>query len=287
MEQFYRIKELRKNIYHIDSEEQVAMDLFVGSQKALLFDTGYGYGHLKEVVKKMTALPLIIVNSHGHLDHTCGNFQFEENIYIHPADIELCHQHNTEEMRRGAVGSARHTVNYMTGECKDILPEDFDEEAYIRGGCGNLVPVKEGQAFDLGDFALEVVEVPGHTRGSIALYHRQEKLFFAGDSMNPFVWLFAPEATMLSEYIRTLKKAEKIDFDELVIAHGADPMPKAALADFLDAAEHVDFDRGIPFRNPLCGNRDVRICPRAGYGPQDMGKPGFASVVISRENIDG
>ena len=77
MGNYYNVTELRKNVYRIDSAEQVFMDLFVGTEKALLWDTGYGYGNLKEIIREITDLPLIIVNSHGHLDHSCGNYQFE------------------------------------------------------------------------------------------------------------------------------------------------------------------------------------------------------------------
>lgn len=286
MSEFYRVTELRKNVYRIDSAEQVHMELFVGEKQALLLDTGYGYGDLKKVVRDITDLPLIVVNSHGHLDHTCGNYQFTEDIYIHPADVELCRQHNSFEMRRGAVENGRHTMDYVTGQVEDILPEDFDEEVYVNAGYGNLVPVAEGHVFDLGGITLEVVEVPGHTRGSIGLLYREEKIFYAGDAMNPFLWLFSPEATMLSEYIQTLKKAEKLDFNELVVAHGPGTLPKAVLADFMDAAEHIDFEKGVPFHAPMTAGMDARICVREGFGPQDMGKPGFASVVISREHID-
>lgn len=290
MKDFYHVTEIRKNVYRIDSAEQVNMELFVGRDRALLFDTGYGYGDLKKVIRDITALPLIIVNSHGHVDHTCGNCQFTEDIYIHPADMELCAQHNSYEMRRGAVENGRHTLNYATNQVEDILPEGFDENAYVNAGYGKLVPVEEGQVFDLGGITLEVVEVPGHTRGSIGLLYHEAKIFYAGDAMNPFLWLFAPEATMLSGYIATLKKAEVLDFHELVIAHGPGTLPKTVLADYMDAAENIDFEKGVPFNSPLAGNmaedNEVRICVREGFGMQDMGKPGFASVVIGKAHID-
>lgn len=286
MDKFYNVSELKKNVYRIGSNEQVFMDLFVGTEKALLWDTGYGYGDLKAVIREITDLPLIIVNSHGHLDHTCGNFQFEEEIYIHPEDIELCQLHNSLMMRKGAVENGRHTFMYETGQMMDVLPADFDEERYVNAGYGKLVPVEEGHVFDLGGITLEVIKVPGHTHGSIGLLYKEEKIFYAGDAMNPFLWLFAPEATMLSEYKATLRKAEELNFEALVISHGPGALPKAVLADFMDAAEHVDYEKGTPFQSPLVQGVEARICAREGFGPQDMGKPGFASVVISREHID-
>ena len=80
------------------------MDLIIGREKALLIDTGNGYADIAEAVRKVTQLPLIVVNTHGHLDHTCGNYFFDQEIYIHPDDIELCKKHNSVEMRKYSAG---------------------------------------------------------------------------------------------------------------------------------------------------------------------------------------
>lgn len=64
----------------------------------LLFDTGYEYGNLKETIRSIIELPLIVVNSHGHFDHVCGDFQFSDNpIYIHERNMEICKKYNTKE----------------------------------------------------------------------------------------------------------------------------------------------------------------------------------------------
>ena len=47
--------------------------LIIGEEKALLFDTAYGMGNLREFVEGITQKPVIVVNSHGHFDHTGGN----------------------------------------------------------------------------------------------------------------------------------------------------------------------------------------------------------------------
>jgi glyoxylase-like metal-dependent hydrolase (beta-lactamase superfamily II) len=45
--------------------------LIVGTEKALLIDTGFSIESLKEKIEEITMLPLILVNTHGHPDH-CG-----------------------------------------------------------------------------------------------------------------------------------------------------------------------------------------------------------------------
>jgi len=245
----------------------------------------YCYGNLKEQVKAITELPLIIVNSHGHLDHACGNYQFEETVYIHEKDVELCKEHTGEQTRVGAIENAKHNMNFVTGQVENILPEDFDADAYIKGGTGKLALIKEGDKFQLGGITLSVYEFPGHTAGSIGLFWEEEKKLFVGDAMNPFVWLFGPEALTLADYKETLKKAYAMDFTHFYIAHNPFVLEKDAMLDYMDAANNVDYENGFPFQSPLIPGVEAKVCPRKGYGPQDFEKPGFASVVISKEHL--
>ncbi len=269
MAEFYQVDEIKKGIYRITSEEAVFSDLFVGEKKALLWDTGHGFGNLKEKVKSITGLPLYIVNSHGHVDHTCGNYQFEEEVFIHSSDMELCRKHNSYEMRKGEVDARR----------GGILPEYFDEEKYLNGGTGRLVPVKEGDIFDLGGITLEVIEVPGHTAGSISLLYREEKMLYAGDAMNQHLWLFLPESLPVSVYIETLKKAAAVDFEKLLVSHSQILFDKAILNDFMDLALHLDYEHGRPYT--AIPGLEARLCIRKGYVEEDYEKPGYASIAIS------
>ena len=90
MENSYYKVEKMDGYYRISSPEAVFCYVVVGREKAMLIDTGHAYGDLKQAVKSITDKPLYVVNTHGHLDHTSGNAQFDEKVYIHPRDMELC-----------------------------------------------------------------------------------------------------------------------------------------------------------------------------------------------------
>jgi metal-dependent hydrolase (beta-lactamase superfamily II) len=47
--------------------------LIVGTKSAILFDTGLGVANIRKVAEEITPLPLLVVNSHYHFDHTGGN----------------------------------------------------------------------------------------------------------------------------------------------------------------------------------------------------------------------
>ena len=269
LENIYRVRELEVGIFRI-ANSGVHMDLIVGSHHALLFDTGYGYGDLKQIVRELTDKPLFVVNSHGHVDHACGNEAFG-GAYIHPLDMALCREHNSPAMRRAELDVAQ-------------VPMDFDLDTHLKMGMGMLEPIGEGQCFDLGGITLRVIHLPGHTAGSIGLWCPERRLLYVGDAINNFVWLFLPEAQGLSTYIKTLHKAAQLPFTHMIQSHEPEPVPKRKLWDYLDLAEHLDFDSGLSIPAPLGFTGETRICTRLGIHHDDRAHPGFAAMMISAEN---
>ncbi len=85
LKKLYKIKKLEEGLFAVSSSAVMSYVL-VGNKKALVLDTAYGFGDLHAVVRKITGLPLVVVNSHGHIDHTGGNFCFPEPVYLHEAD---------------------------------------------------------------------------------------------------------------------------------------------------------------------------------------------------------
>jgi len=64
--------------------EEAISYLILGKNKALLFDTGIGVDSISLVVKQLTKLPIIVINSHSHYDHIGGNYEFN-NIFGKPS----------------------------------------------------------------------------------------------------------------------------------------------------------------------------------------------------------
>lgn len=90
----FNIKELYPSIYQIEEYRKVNCTLIKGTEKAILWDMGYGVYNLKKQIEKMIDTPLIVIASHGHPDHTLGCFQFD-TIYLSPNDKEIFKESNS------------------------------------------------------------------------------------------------------------------------------------------------------------------------------------------------
>ena len=175
----------------------------------------------------------------------------------------------------------------MTGELFCGLPDDFDEEAYKQEKYAPLLPLQEGDSFDLGGITIDVIKTPGHTKGGMSFFYREEKWLYAGDAFGFFVWLFDNDSTDRATYIAGLDKAIALNPSRIYGGHNPVPMTTEDLKLFKRAAKEADFSKGQPFKAPILEVEgelpEVRVCCLDGMTMEDFGKPGFASVVITAD----
>ena len=198
------IKQLRPNVHLIDDAGESTCYLITGSERALLVDTATGYEDLAEIVRSLTDLPVTVVNTHGHGDHIVGNVYFD-HAWIHPADIPL------------------HDMFF--GYAKEQL------DAHGLKPCP-LKAIEIGQIFDLGGVQLEVVDLKGHTAGSIGLLDREGRILYTGDGLNTHLWMqldhSLPMGTMLETFL-ALKAQHGAAFDHIAHGHAKELRSKEVL----------------------------------------------------------
>ncbi len=230
---YFEIYKYNDNVYQIRDAISVLSTLVIGADKALLFDTCYGIGDLPSEVKKLTDKELIVVASHGHMDHTGGNYQFPL-VHIMKEDYELCIKHNNADRRRRNVKAALD---------KNVLPENFNVEKYVNEGAGKFDFIKPGDVFDLGGLTLEVVKLEGHTTGSIGILIKEQRILLASDALGPFVWLFLEESTTVDEYIKMCYRTMNLEFDSFLGGHIPALMTKEDVKRFIKVAEDIDLEQ--------------------------------------------
>lgn len=177
--------------------------LVLGSEKALLIDTGFGMGSLKAVIDGLTQLPILLINTHGHPDHGGGNAEFGAPL-LHPADNDLYAYKCARETRLEEV-----TRWGLAEEADKLQPTPLAP-----------IPVEDGTVIDLGDRKLTVHHTPGHTAGSICIFDEQTGYLFTGDNvMGMATALTEPSATSVAVYLASMEKIAKLPVKMVCTGH--------------------------------------------------------------------
>ncbi|RPH35515.1 MBL fold metallo-hydrolase [bacterium] len=218
---WFAVKQVAEGVWRIDDHGGDNMYLVAGKEKALLIDAGTGVADLLACVKKITSLPLLLVNTHGHPDHCGSDYQFSQ-VYAHRADSGMIAGFCSEDFHKRMVQGAETQ--------SPELSSSFVRDAIVK--MPRLLPIQEGFLFDLGERKLEVIEVPGHTKGSVCLLDARNQLLFTGDNDNTLVWLFLEDCLPLDVYVKSLQNLKKRsgEFSTLLPGHG-DPLDKKFIDD--------------------------------------------------------
>ena len=68
----YKVNQIFPGIRHITETMGVGFTLIEGSERAVLFDTGYGMEDVNAFIATLTEKPVTVLLSHGHHDHMLG-----------------------------------------------------------------------------------------------------------------------------------------------------------------------------------------------------------------------
>ncbi len=185
----------------------VYMYLLIGDEKALLIDTGYGFTDVPTAIKEITNLPLIVVNTHGHMDHIHGNHMYEK-VYISKEDEDVFNQHTNYDVVK-AVLLAVAKENHIPDEV--VLSPEINMDGICNAYPSVKVDLPEEMYFELGNRKVTLIETPGHTKGSICLLDEKYKRIFVSDTACiDGVLLNFMESTDVETYCKSISRLKEL-----------------------------------------------------------------------------
>lgn len=188
--------------------------LVEGRDYALLIDSILGIGNLKAFCETLTGKPIVLVNTHAHSDHFGGNFFFD-TCYMHHRDIAAFQDGVGKVKKQQIVDLAK---GMALEEYRDLLEPD---DNFADWDPMKVLPLYGGDVFDLGDRKIEVVEVGGHTAGSIILIDPLTRIAYSGDACNGNTLLEFPDSLPIASYMKNLLrlKERQGEFDKMYGGH--------------------------------------------------------------------
>lgn len=196
-----QIVPINENTWRIQ-EDMVRCFLLAGTKEALLIDSGFHVPNMKKISESLTSLPVKLLNTHADRDHVGGNNTFG-TFYMSMAEAS----------------------NYYHGENRQ----------------GAIIPIEHGDKLDLGERELEIIGLPGHTPGSIAVLDVKNRVLISGDPIQDGnIYMFGVQRE-LHAYVLSLKRLEtyKDRFDTIYPAHGSFPVSPDLIAPLCTGVERI------------------------------------------------
>ena len=172
-----------------------------GTEKALMIDSGMNTPDARLLAESVTKKPLELLNTHADRDHISGNGAFD-CFYMSAAEEENFRANHTE---------------------------------------GTIQSVRDGDIIDLGSRPLEIIEIPGHTPGSIAVLDISRRVLISGDSVQDGnIFMFGRFRNM-EAYIPSMKKLQACAdrFDSIYPSHGSIPVSPDLIPELIRCAGEV------------------------------------------------
>lgn len=104
--------------------------------------------------------PVLLLNTHCHLDHIFGNGMFLKRFNLGPYCSKL------DEINR--KNSVQHAMVFGLQMDNPPEPAGF---------------ISDGEEITFGSVILKALLVPGHTAGSLAFYSERDEVVFTGDAL--------------------------------------------------------------------------------------------------------
>jgi hydroxyacylglutathione hydrolase len=118
------------------------------------------FSQLVSFIEEKKLKPVLLLNTHSHLDHVFGNGFILEKYGLKPLSSK------DDEMNR--IKAVSHAALFGLSMSEPPVPGGFISD-------GELIPFAGTQ--------MKALHVPGHTTGSIAFYFDKEGCVFTGDAL--------------------------------------------------------------------------------------------------------
>lgn len=210
------MQRIRKGLYLLNGAEPSNCYLIEGPRGLTLFDTGHPMAApllIAELEGNAFALGDIeqIIISHAHADHCGGAHDFlrrqRVKVLAHPADIPVI------QGREAEPGSLWVRLKR--------LGRRFQYSSYRP--LGMVLPLEQGDSMRALSH-WQVLHLPGHTPGSLALHNPSERILLCGDALNNRNNVLSlPPAANCHDHAQaqaSIHKLELLDLEVIGCGHG-------------------------------------------------------------------
>ena len=212
LENWFTIEKIDTTTYVISEYkhwEETHCYLLLGTECAVLIDTGLGVQNIKNVVDSLTSLPILVITTHIHWDHIGGHSHFE-NFAVYENEIGWL-------SKKFPIPLQAVKKNLTLKPCE--FPSNFclDNYSVFRGMPTQIL--HDGDQIDLGNRTLKVIHTPGHSPGHCCFYEQDRGWLYSGDLIyKGCLDAFYPTTDPIL-FMRSAEKVRTLPLEKILPAH--------------------------------------------------------------------
>jgi hydroxyacylglutathione hydrolase len=199
----HMIEDITAHCYLVDDEELILIDTGMPHKTKKLLQ------YITDTLQRKQSDLKTIILTHCDIDHSGNALELRDltgaKIAAHPQDAKII----AGEKTRMAPQAGMSSLFKIVGSFMRVKPFHVD------------LLIKEGD--NISGFT--VLDMPGHTLGSIALYDPKRKVLFIGDTLGYHAGVIhgpSKSVTMdMTQAYRSIEKLKNLDFTVLLSGHGA------------------------------------------------------------------
>jgi len=207
VDDYFTVEQIDSQTYAI-SESRYALDtyfyLLIGTERALLIDSGSPHRDLTPIVSSLTNKPVTVIATHLHFDHVGNHNRFDGVLMPDIVDLRA----------RAAQNKFSPTRHEYMGFIEGFERPQWDVVQWWT----------PGEMLDLGGRKVKFIHTPGHTPDSIFVWDEESKRAYMGDhGGDGKIYAFLPNSS-LNDYLEsTARIVETLPSESLFYAgHGGE-----------------------------------------------------------------
>ena len=218
-----RLEEVAPGVFlvHAPREGHIpyAHSVLVAGDRDILIDTGPGEEILGKL--KLSRKIGLVLNSHYHRDHNCGNWMFNDvPVKIHSLDAPMLNSLPIYFRQMGVTGRR---------DAREIRKFTLEFIPHVQGP--NAGTFEDGDAFSFGGPEVRVVHLPGHSPGHCGFYEPSSRVIFSADicpdSFGPW---YGHACASIEDFERSIDRIISLDPKIMLTAHKA-PLRRGIIGD--------------------------------------------------------
>ncbi|CAK2480488.1 hydroxyacylglutathione hydrolase GloC [Vibrio crassostreae] len=129
------------------------------TMEGIVVDPGGDIQQLAAIIEELGVKVVILVLTHGHLDHVGGTVPLSEML-----NVEIVGPHKADNFWLQGLENQSQMFGFPL--CKAFEPNTW---------------LEEGDKVTFGNQVIDVIHTPGHTPGHVVLFSEQARIAFVGD----------------------------------------------------------------------------------------------------------